>query len=79
MSLRIAIFDDNKNIRESISLLLATVPQFEMVGSYCHVLDCIDDIRESRPDIVLMDIEMPGMTGIEAVTRSKKNFRIYRC
>jgi len=74
MSLRIAIFDDNKNIRESIGLLLATVPQFEVVGSFCHVLDCIDDIRDSKPDIVLMDIEMPGMTGIEAVTKIKKEF-----
>jgi DNA-binding NarL/FixJ family response regulator len=74
MSLRIAIFDDNKNIRESISLLLATVPQFEVVGSFSHVLDCTDDIRESKPDIVLMDIEMPGMTGIEAVTKIKKEF-----
>jgi DNA-binding NarL/FixJ family response regulator len=74
MSLRIAIFDDNKNIRESISLLLATVPQFEVVGSFCHVLDCIDDVRDSKPDIVLMDIEMPGMTGIEAVTKIKKEF-----
>ena len=74
MSLRIAIFDDNKNIRESIGLLLATVPQFEVVGSFCHVLDCIDDVRDSKPDIVLMDIEMPGMTGIEAVTKIKKEF-----
>jgi DNA-binding NarL/FixJ family response regulator len=74
MSLRIAIFDDNKNIRESISLLLATVPQFEVVGSFCHVLDCIDDVKDSKPDIVLMDIEMPGMTGIEAVSKIKKEF-----
>jgi DNA-binding NarL/FixJ family response regulator len=74
MSLRIAIFDDNKNIRESIGLLLATVPQFEVVGSFCHVLDCIEDVRDSKPDIVLMDIEMPGMTGIEAVTKIKKEF-----
>ena len=74
MSLRIAIFDDNKNIRESIGLLLATVPQFEVVGSFCQVLDCIDDGRDSKPDIVLMDIEMPGMTGIEAVTMIKKEF-----
>jgi DNA-binding NarL/FixJ family response regulator len=74
MGLRIAIFDDNKNIRDSIGLLLQTEPDFEIVGSYCHVLDCVEDVRESKPDVVLMDIEMPGMTGIEAVTRIKKEF-----
>lgn len=72
MSIRIAIFDDNKNIRESISLLLKTVPAFEVVGSFSHVLDCVDDIKECNPQIVLMDIEMPGMTGIEAVKTIKK-------
>jgi DNA-binding NarL/FixJ family response regulator len=72
MSLRIAIFDDNKNIRESIKMLLDTVPDFEVVGSYSHVLDCVDDVKECRPDVVLMDIEMPGMTGIEAVKQIKK-------
>jgi len=74
MSLRIAIFDDNRNIRDSIGLLLMTEPDFELVGSYCHVLDCVEDIRESRPDVILMDIEMPGMTGIEAVIKIKKEF-----
>jgi DNA-binding NarL/FixJ family response regulator len=74
MSLRIAIFDDNKNIRDSITLLLQTVPEFEVAGSFSNVLDCVDDIRECKPDIVLMDIEMPGMTGIEAVHTIKKEF-----
>jgi DNA-binding NarL/FixJ family response regulator len=74
MSLRITIFDDNKNIRESITMLLDTDPNFEVVGSYSHVLDCLDDIKESNPDIVLMDIEMPGMSGIEAVKKIKKEF-----
>ena len=74
MGLRIAIFDDNKNIRESIGMLLQTEPDFELVGSFCHVLDCVDDVRDSKPDVVLMDIEMPGMTGIEAVTQIKKEF-----
>ena len=74
MSLRIAIFDDNKNIRESIGLLLQTVPEFQLVGSFSHVLDCMDDLRDCRPDVVLMDIEMPGMSGIEAVTVLKKEF-----
>ena len=74
MSLRIAIFDDNKNIRDSIKMLLQTEPEFEVVGVYCHVLDVIEDIRESNPDVVLMDIEMPGMTGIEAVKLIKQGF-----
>jgi DNA-binding NarL/FixJ family response regulator len=72
MSLRIAIFDDNKNIRESITLLLQTQQEFEVVGSFSHVLDCVDDVKECKPDMVLMDIEMPGMSGIEAVQAIKK-------
>jgi DNA-binding NarL/FixJ family response regulator len=74
MSLRIAIFDDNRNIRESITLLLQTEPSFNVVGSFSHALDCIDDIIECRPDVVLMDIEMPGITGIEAVQTITKEF-----
>ncbi len=72
MNIRIAIFDDNKNIRESITLLLNTEPTFVVVGSFSHVLDCVDDVKSCKPDIVLMDIEMPGMSGIEAVSIIKK-------
>ncbi|MCX6318391.1 MAG: response regulator transcription factor [Bacteroidetes bacterium] len=74
MPLRIAIFDDNNNIRDSIGLLLRTEKEFEVVGSFPHVLDCVADIKACRPDIVLMDIEMPGMTGIEAVRTLKKEY-----
>jgi DNA-binding NarL/FixJ family response regulator len=71
-SLRIAIFDDNKNIRESIAMLLKTENDFEVVGSFAHVLDCLEDVKLCTPDVILMDIEMPGMTGIEAVKIIKK-------
>lgn len=74
MPLRIAIYDDNKDIRESISLLLKIENDFEVVGVFSHVLDCVQEVRQCRPDVVLMDIEMPAMTGIEAVRQLKKEF-----
>jgi DNA-binding NarL/FixJ family response regulator len=74
MSLRIVIFEDNKNLRESLKLLLDTDPELLLVGSFSHVLDSVEDVRKAAPDIILMDIEMPGMNGIEAVRLIKKEF-----
>ncbi len=74
MSVRIILFDDNKNLRDSISLLIQTESSFELAGSYSNVFTCIEDIEESKPDVILMDIEMPGMTGIEAVKLIRKSY-----
>ena len=72
MSIRIAIFDDNKNIRNSIVMLLKTVPEFEVVGNFSDAWNCVQKVTTCNPDIILMDIEMPGINGIEAVTLVKK-------
>lgn len=72
MSVRIAIFDDNEHLLDSMRMLLDTEAEFQVVGVFDNVLDCVSDIRECRPDVVLMDIEMPGMTGIDAVRILKK-------
>jgi DNA-binding NarL/FixJ family response regulator len=74
MNLRIAIFDDNKDLRESITLLLQTEKEFEVVGAFSHVLDCVEEVKNCRPDVILMDIEMPAMTGIEAVRMIRDAF-----
>ncbi|MBX2925382.1 MAG: response regulator transcription factor [Chitinophagaceae bacterium] len=74
MSLRIAIFDDNKNVCDSITMLLQTEPSFDVAGTFSNVFDCVNDVIDCKPDIILMDIEMPGMTGIEAVQLIKKAF-----
>jgi DNA-binding NarL/FixJ family response regulator len=74
MSIRIAIFDDNKNIRNSIILLLNTDPAFEVVGNFSTAQHCVENVLTSRPDLVLMDLEMPGVNGIEAVKLLTKEF-----
>lgn len=74
MSLGIAIFDDNKNIRESVALLVSTDPSLRMVGSFGNVMHCVEECRKCTPNIVLMDIQMPGRDGIEAVKLLKAEF-----
>ena len=74
MSIRIAIFDDNKNVRNSIILLLNTDPDFEVVGNFSTAQHCVENVLTSRPDLVFMDLEMPGVNGIEAVKLLTKEF-----
>lgn len=71
MKTKIAIFDDNKNIRNSILLLLGTQISYEVVGVYRDAEDCVRRVRDCGADVVLMDIEMPGKNGIDAVRQLK--------
>jgi DNA-binding NarL/FixJ family response regulator len=72
MSIRIVIFDDNKDIRNSITLLLGTESLFEVAGSFRDAERCVEKIATIRPDVILMDLEMPGIDGVEAIRLLKK-------
>jgi DNA-binding NarL/FixJ family response regulator len=74
MSIRITVFDDNKNIRKSIIMLLDMDADLEVVGTFSDALHCVENVFASRPDVVLMDIEMPGINGIKAVRLLTKKF-----
>jgi DNA-binding NarL/FixJ family response regulator len=74
MGLRIAVFDNNKNVRERIDMLLKKEPAFEVVGLFSHTIDCRENMLQCKPDLVLIDIAMPGMNGIEAVRIIQKEF-----
>lgn len=69
VEMRVSIFEDNSLLRESLVSLLGLKEGVKIVGAYENVLSVSDHIKHDQPDLVLMDIDMPGMTGIEAVTK----------
>jgi len=72
--LRIIIFDDNVNVRESIQLLLSTTDTLELVNAFDSYEALIESIQSSQPDVVLMDIDMPGINGIEGVGMLRRHY-----
>lgn len=64
--IRILIVDDQKNIRENIKVLLGQVKNFQVVGTAADGYEAIALVKDIRPDVILMDIEMPGLDGLEA-------------
>jgi DNA-binding NarL/FixJ family response regulator len=67
MVLTVLLFEDNPLLRESISSLLLTQPNIELAGAFENAVGVKEHIQTHQPHLILMDIEMPGITGIEAV------------
>ncbi len=66
MDIRVAVFDDNQLIREALKTILNGSTGFLCTGTFANVNQVEADVAFCRPDVVLMDIEMPGLSGIEA-------------
>lgn len=71
---RVAIFDDNKHILESFTVIIKVAKEVMLCGSFQNCDNLEQKIKESRPDVVVMDIDMPGITGIEATRILKQKF-----
>jgi DNA-binding NarL/FixJ family response regulator len=69
MSVSILLYEDNDSLRESIASMLFLSDKYRVSGSFSNVLSVTDQVKSHQPDAVLMDIDMPGMTGIEAVKK----------
>jgi DNA-binding NarL/FixJ family response regulator len=69
---RVAVFDDNKYIRNDIASILKSEIKFDVVGMFKSGYNLMEDLERVRPDIVLMDIEMPEIDGIDILRRIKK-------
>jgi len=72
--IRVALFEDNRNLREGLFKLLETSDQFTCVGAFANCERAVDNIEETQPDVILMDIEMPLVNGIEGVRLIRERF-----
>src|SRR4051794_19044169 len=74
MAIKVVIFEDNDPLREMLFQMINISEGLSCTGAYANALDLEFKIRRSQPDIVLMDIDMPGIDGVEAVKIIKEKF-----
>jgi DNA-binding NarL/FixJ family response regulator len=72
MSISIIIFEDNDKLRESLTVLLNGLEEYEVIGAYNNCNDAANITAVYRPDVVLMDIDMPGDSGVKGVKMVKE-------
>jgi DNA-binding NarL/FixJ family response regulator len=65
--IKILIYEDNKQLRNSLEILIESSAEFKLQEALGNCVNVIADYKRNRPDVILMDIDMPGKTGIEGL------------
>jgi DNA-binding NarL/FixJ family response regulator len=74
MDIRVAIFEDNKLVRDALQAILSGTSGYVCTGAFADGNRWLQDMKRSEPDVVLMDIEMPGLNGIEVTQQIRQAF-----
>ncbi len=69
METGIVIYEDNDSLRQSLEQLLMLSGQYRILGTFNHCSDVVSTVTTLQPDVILMDIDLPGINGIEAVKK----------
>jgi RNA polymerase sigma factor (sigma-70 family) len=72
MPITVSIVEDNDKLRETLVRVLNRAEGFRCVSQYANAEDALKDLPQAKPDVVLMDINLPGMNGVECVRQLKK-------
>ena len=67
--LRLALCDDDRIFRTLVRAVIDTQDDMQVVSESCDGSDCVREVAQVRPDVVLLDLDMPAMTGFEALDR----------
>jgi DNA-binding NarL/FixJ family response regulator len=73
MTVRVLVVDDQELVRVGFAAVLGTQPDFEVVAEAATGREAVDLVRAHRPDVVLMDVRMPGLDGIAATAEICRN------
>jgi len=74
MSIRVSIYEDNEHLRSSLSHLIMGDDSLEFCGAYADCSSILKNCQECLPDVIIMDIDLPGISGIEATRLVKSKF-----
>ncbi len=74
MEIKVAIFEDNKKLRESLEQLVNNAEDMYCCGAFPDANKLMRNMQMANPDVVMMDINMPGISGIEAVQQIKEKY-----
>jgi DNA-binding NarL/FixJ family response regulator len=70
--IKVVLYEDNNQLREGLTMLIQGSEGFNVVNAYRNCNHVEEDIRQDQPDIILMDIDMPGVGGIEGLKLIRK-------
>ena len=70
--MRVVLVDDQKLVRQGFRLILAVEPDITVVGEATNGAEGVDVVKETAPDVVLMDVQMPVMDGVAATAKIRE-------
>ncbi len=72
--MNIVLIDDSSLVRERIVNIISKLPGVKVIGEAANFLEAIKVVRQKKPDVVILDIKMPGESGVQILKKLKKEF-----